>query len=65
MKTDGRGANVDSASPKVAEFWLTFLASVLGAAFWLNIAGFSDEKASYGYDSMAYGGGETGTPNLL
>ena len=53
------------ASPKEVEFKLTYLASVVVGGYPLNMEGFSDEKASNGYDSIAYAGGPAGTPNRL
>ena len=65
MKTTGRGDLGPSASPKFIEFSLTYLESVLGRGFCVKTSAFSDENASYGNVSVAYGGGPTGTPNLL
>jgi hypothetical protein len=48
LKTKGLFADAGSGSPNVVEFWLTYLASELCGEFWVKIASFSDENASYG-----------------
>ena len=53
------------ASPNVVELSLTYVARVGGVALGAKICGFSEAKASQGKVSIAYGGGPTGTPNLL
>jgi hypothetical protein len=46
LKTDALLEESGSGSPKVVEFWLTYLAKELMGAFWVKVASFSEENAS-------------------
>lgn len=63
LKSGGRGGGIQLVSPNEAEFKLTYLAKVLGGALQVKMEGVSEENASKGKASIAYGGGPTGTPN--
>ena len=63
LKSGGRAAAAGSAPlPNEVELRLAYLARVLGAASAEKRAACSDEKASQGNRSVAYGGGPGGTP---
>lgn len=65
LNKGGFGAKLDALSPNEVELRLTNLAKEVVWGAPSKTAGFSDAKASNGYDSIAYAGGPTGTPYRL
>jgi hypothetical protein len=62
LKIGGRATLGGSGSPNAVELWVTHFPRALAGALGVNSEAFSDENASYGNDSMAYGGGPVATP---
>lgn len=62
LNTGGRTLSAASGSPKDDEFCATHFPRELGGVIWLKSVPFSAENASYGNDSIAYGGAPGVTP---
>jgi hypothetical protein len=62
LNTGARMPLAESGSPNVEEFCVTHFPRKLGGVLELKSDSFSAEKASYGNDSIAYGGAPLATP---